>query len=230
MDVLMKTPIGLPARVLGACGACGWWAYWLQTGRGLLDLESGERPGWSLYGAIAELRRLDVADIGAPIDEVKRYLTARYESRFDCHPRLFEKTVASVFESLGYRAEATAYTRDGGVDIILRHDNGTTTGVQVKRSRNPIAVEQIRSLAGALLQGGHTAGMFVTTSRFSSAATKARRIFAERGCPIEFLDARRFFEALRISQRPQYRGYEDWFTINGEPELHTIYEEEDEAW
>jgi len=228
MDVLMSPPpIGLPARVLRACRACGWWAYWLQTGSTLLDLDSGRQLGWSLYGVIAQLKALDVTDIETPIEEIKRYLTARYESRFECHPRLFEETVAAVFRSIGYQAEATAYCKDGGVDVILHHPDGTTTGVQVKRSRNPIEVEQIRALTGALIQSGHTNGMFVTTSRFSAGSHEAQKVFAARGYPIELFDAQRFFEALRISQRPPYASYEDWLGHHGEPELLTIYEEEE---
>src|SRR4029077_2248262 len=109
MDALMSTPpIGLPARVLRVCHTCGWWAYWLQTGSTLLDLHSGRKLGWSLHGAIAQLKVLDVANIETPLEEVRRYLRAGYESRFECHPRLFEETVAAVFRSIGYEAEATA--------------------------------------------------------------------------------------------------------------------------
>jgi len=227
MDALMRTVIGMPARMLRACRTCGWWAYWLQTGSPLLDLDSGRRLGWSLYGAIAQLKPLDVTDIETPLEEIKRYLVARYESRFECHPRLFEETVAAVFGSIGYRAEATAYSKDGGIDVILRNADGTTTGVQVKRSRNPIEVEQIRALTGALIQGGHTNGMFVTTSRFSAGACGAQKVLAARGYPIELFDSKRFFEVLCISPRPPYADYEDWLEHHGEPELLTINEDEE---
>lgn len=200
-----------------------------MTGKTLLDFRRpGDRPGYSLYGVVAALKTFDLADIQAPLDEVKRYLLAKYEARFECHPRLFEETVASVFAALGYSSEATAYSHDGGVDVILRHGDGITTGVQVKRSRNPIEVEQIRSFAGALLVGGHAAGVFVTTSRFTSGAQEARNVLARRGHPIELVDARKFFDVLKLSQRSLYSGYEDWLQTHGEPELHAIYEDADD--
>jgi hypothetical protein len=71
------------------------------------------------------------------------------------------------------------------------------------------------------------AGVFVTTSRFSPDATRARDVFQTRGCPIELIDARRFLEALRISQRPLYAGHRDWVAAHGEPELQTVYEDQD---
>jgi hypothetical protein len=144
MDALIDTTrIGPPTTELRCCRDCGWWSYWTQTGTSLLGVGPHRQPGWSLYGAIAELKAFDITDVTSPLAEVKRYLIAKYESRFDLHPRLFEETVASVFGAMGYSAEATAYSRDGGVDVVLRHADGTTTGVQVKRSRN--AVEWSRS-------------------------------------------------------------------------------------
>jgi restriction system protein len=54
---------------------------------------------------------------------------------------MFEETVASVFRSLGYDATVTAYSGDGGIDVIL-HKGEERIGVQVKRYRNSISVEQ----------------------------------------------------------------------------------------
>lgn len=227
MEELLDAPkVGLPAQEVRACRVCGWWTYWLMAGTTLLHSRSTQGPTRSLYGAIGELKGFDISAVDAPIEEIRRYLAAKYESRFECHPRLFEETVRSVFEGLGFHAEATAYSRDGGVDVVLRHSDGTTTGIQVKRSGNPIQVEQIRSLAGALLHGGHTAGVFVTTSHFTSGAHAAQRVLAERGVPIELVDSRRFFDALHISQRSPYAGYDAWHAVHGEPVLQTVYEDE----
>jgi restriction system protein len=109
--------------------------------------------------------------------------------------------------------------------VILRHSDGTTTGIQVKRSRNPIDVEQLRSLAGALVQGGHVSGVFVTTSRFTSDARRAATTFESRGYPIELFDANRFLDALHISQRPAYASYDEWHAAHGEQTLHVVYDD-----
>ncbi len=143
-----------------------------------------------------------------------------------CTQRLLEITVTSVFRDLGYEAEATAYSADGGIDVILRKANGSTTGVQVKRVRSAIEVEQIRALAGALLLGGHTSGVFVTTSRFRSGAVSAAARLRDLCMPVELIDSVRFLEALKISQRPLYASYEEWEEVFSNFEEATIYEDE----
>jgi restriction system protein len=172
---------------------------------------------------------LDLSDVSQAIEEVRRFLVAKYEARFEMHPRLFEMTVASVFRDLGFDAEATAYAADGGVDVILRNPTGSTTGVQVKRVRSAIEVEQIRALAGALLLGGHTSGVFVTTSRFRSGAVSASARLRDLAMPVELIDSVRFLEALKIGQRPLYASYEEWEQVVGDFEETTIYEDEVEG-
>ncbi|MBC8065302.1 MAG: restriction endonuclease [Chlorobia bacterium] len=141
---------------------------------------------------------MSLTDINAPLEEVRSYLTARYDQRFEVHPKLFEEVVASVFRDLGYRARATAYTGDDGIDVVMALDDSSdeTTGVQVKRYRDAISVEQLRSLAGALLIGGHTKGVFITTSTFQSGAERTAQISKDRGYEIQLLDAPGFSKAF----------------------------------
>ncbi|MBN1425886.1 restriction endonuclease [Candidatus Fermentibacteria bacterium] len=161
------------------------------------------------FGAIGSLREFDLADVEAPIREVRSYLTARYHSRFTVHPRLFEETVASVFKSLGFEVLVTGYGNDGGIDVILSCPGGTAVGVQVKRTKNAIKVEQIRSLAGALLVAGITTGVFVTTSCFQRGCCATASLAAIRGKPIHLIDARRFYQALKIAQRSEGWSFDD---------------------
>jgi restriction system protein len=213
---------------LRACPCCGWWTFWRQTRSLFYDQDTG-RHRWSLYGAAAQLMALDLADLSQGIEEVRRFLIAKYDARFELHPRLFELTVASVFCDLGYETEATAYTADGGIDVILRQPNGSTSGVQVKRVRTSIEVEQIRALAGALLLGGHTSGIYVTTSRFRSGAVSAATRLRDLAMPVELVDSVRFLEALKITQRQPYTSFEEWEDIFGDFEEATIYEDEMEG-
>jgi restriction system protein len=191
---------------LFVCAACGWWK---ADGRQDVDDFVHRLQFQSIYGAAASLGELDLSDIAAPIAEVRSYLAARYEERFTMHPRLFEETVASVFGDLGYDAEATAYSGDGGIDVILRRGK-ERIGVQVKRYRQRIEAEQIRSLAGALLLDGVTRGIFVTTSTFRRGAEGATAKLATRGYQIELMDAERFFDALKIAQREMYGSFADF--------------------
>jgi hypothetical protein len=190
------------------CPTCGWWK---ASG----DVESygtlWDTHFTEYYGAIASLRDLDLTDISTPIDEVERFLTAKYQARYDVHPRLLEETVASVFRGLGYHTKVTAYSGDGGIDIILEGQDSKEIGVQVKRYRNSISVEQVRSLAGALLLGGYTKGIFVTTSNFQSGANRTAARAALRGIEIQLIDAEKFFDALKIVQRKNYETSYDLF-------------------
>lgn len=181
------------------CPTCGWWKV------------SGDASGWEhgeqfndYYGAIASLRDLDLTDISTPLEEVRKFLIAKYKARFDLHPRLFEETVASVFRGLGYYSRVTAYSGDGGIDVILEGQDNKEIGVQVKRYRSSICVEQIRSFAGALLIEGYTKGIFITTSHFQSGAGRVAARAALKGIQIELIDADKFFDALKITQLENY--------------------------
>jgi restriction system protein len=112
------------------------------------------------------------------------------------------------------------------LDVILGNSSGSTIGVQIKRTRLPIEVEQIRSLAGALVLGDHTQGVFVTTSRFRRGAAVAALAFESKGIPIQLIDASGFLEALRITQVSAYTSYEDWENEVGDIELETVYQDE----
>ena len=185
------------------CPKCGWWVY---LGRAWPD--GAESTVVQMRAAAGSLKELDLADISVPIEEVRRYLVARYESRFGMHPRLFEETVGSVFRDLGYSVEVTGYSNDGGIDMFMR-DSQETVGVQVKRHRHTIQVEQIRSLAGALVLGGLTKGAFVTTPSFTTGAPSVIAGYKSRGVAIELYDSTKFFDALNISQRQTYRSFDD---------------------
>ena len=153
--------------VIGICPGCGWWKYGVGTQIG------GKSPTF-FETKLASLKKLDLADVSIPLEDIRAYLTARYDRRFDLHPRVFEQVVADVFRDHGYHAHATAYSGDGGVDVVLKRDD-ISIGVQVKRYRGRIGVDQIRELTGALVIEGHTRGIFVTTSEFQSGASDTAR-------------------------------------------------------
>jgi hypothetical protein len=99
-----------------------------------------ERYGDKVYvtrvrAAVGSLKELNLADISIPLAEVRDYLAARYNARFQIHPRLFEETVGAVFSGLGYAVVVTAYSGDNGIDVIMRRSDDLI-GVQVKRYRN----------------------------------------------------------------------------------------------
>jgi restriction system protein len=116
-------------------------------------------------------------------------------------PWKLEDVVASVYRGLGFHARVTGRTRDGGIDVVLDGDNGETIGVQVKRYKDTVRVDQIRAFVGALVEGHFTKGIFITTSAFTKGAPQCTAKVAERGIAIELLDSDRFYAALDISQQ-----------------------------
>ena len=142
---------------------------------------------------------MDLNDITIPMNEVRTYLTAKYSERYKVNPRKFEEVVADVFKDHGYKVKVTNYSGDDGIDAFL-YDQKGEIGVQVKRYKNSIAVEQIRSLAGAMVLRGITRGVFVTTSAFQSGAKKTVERFRREGLSIQLYDSARFFDSLKIAQ------------------------------
>lgn len=177
------------------CSYCGWWI--------------AEKEQWSvephmnariIYGAAGSLRELDLTDQSIPIDDIQSFLMAKYASRNSINPHVLEKTVAGVFSGLGYATRVTAYSADGGIDVIL--ENGAETiGVQVKRYKNKIKVEQIRAFAGALILHGITNGIFITTSDFQRGARKAVSDLETKGYKIELCNSTQFYDAMKLSRR-----------------------------
>jgi len=117
--------------------------------------------------------------------------------------------VADVFRRLGFIARITAYSSDGGIDVILDGPSDSVIGVQVKRYKNAINVEQIRELTGAHVVKGLTRGIFLTTSTFQSGAEPLVERLAETIYQIDLVDASRFYDALKIAQRLHYRYKDD---------------------
>lgn len=176
------------------CQMCGWWR--AQHRWTICDSDEDVVEEWA---TAASLINLDLRDISLPLRDVRSYLRMRYDKRFILHPTLAEHVVASVFRGLGYDAVAVGRSGDGGIDVILE-DNVGRIGVQVRRYRGSIGVDQIRELTGALCLQGLTRGIFVTTSRFARGAQRASALAKARGYAIDLVDAPRFFEMLGIAQ------------------------------
>lgn len=109
-------------------------------------------------------------------------------------PRKFEELIAELLTREGMSVTLTPATRDGGRDILALAQ--TPIGQQLylaecKRHRkdNPVDVTVVRSLYGVVMQENTSAGLIVTTSRFTSDAMK----FAE---PIQYRMGLRDFESL----------------------------------
>jgi len=190
-------------REVRTCRVCGWWVAVEHS-----KVYEGLRLVRTTRAAAGRLIGLDVSDQSAPLSEIRKYLAAKYGERSQVEPFRFEEVVASVYSDLGYPARVTARSGDGGIDVVLEGTNGRI-GVQVKRYRGKIEVEQINSLAGALFIDGYQEGMFVTTSSFTRGARRRAEGAALRGTPIRLVDSERFFRDLGLAQRRVYSDPDD---------------------
>jgi Restriction endonuclease len=68
-------------------------------------------------------------------------------------PNQFEHEVGRLYRRLGYSAQVTKQSRDGGVDVILRAEHGTTI-VQCKAHQRKIGVKSFRELYGVMADFG----------------------------------------------------------------------------
>lgn len=91
--------------------------------------------------------------------------------KYKYNPTDFEKYVAEVFCVLGYKAEVTQATNDGGKDIILYKDEKKyVVEVKLYSETNTIGRELIQKLQGAMLDCKADKAIFVTTSDFKRTA------------------------------------------------------------
>jgi len=93
-------------------------------------------------------------------------------------PYEFERLVADIFDSQGYRAMAVGGVGDGGIDVKVWDQQGELWAIaQCKRydATNIISPTQIRDFAGAFLISNAKEGFFFTTSDYSKSARRAAR-------------------------------------------------------
>ncbi|WP_378939936.1 restriction endonuclease [Pedobacter sp. BG31] len=154
---------------------------------------------WQLfYGITGVIKNIDVNDLSVPDLEIRNYLTRHYNSRFQVNPRKFENLVSSVFKDLGFQALCTPYSHDGGIDILLEKGSDLSA-VQVKRTKNAIKLEQVRSFLGALTLQGIQNGIYVSTSEFQRGCYDIAN-----SCSINLFGGSRFYEILLEAQILRY--------------------------
>lgn len=209
---------------LQLCPNCGWWSVsQAHSDKQMWDDEL-ERMVF-LYGGIGSLKELSLNDINEPLAEIRQYLIGKFGDRFVVNPKVFENVVASVFRNLDQNVVVTAYSGDGGIDAVMT-DGSDLVGVQVKRYKSKIEVEQIRAFAGALYLHGYSRGVFVTTSDYQAGCKRTARLYAERGLPIQLYNAQNFYSALELSH---YNTHSNWATrekilsIVQNSDLHPIF-------
>jgi len=133
----------------------------------------------ALMGKSPNISDEDIAKMRAA--RLKEQADRKYLEQTD--PRKFEFLVAEIFENMGYKAEVTKGSNDGGKDIILRK-NGEVRLVEVKRyCKSTVGRPLIQKLHSAIVDAQAVGGYFVTLSQFN----KNAREYAQRN-NIELVD------------------------------------------
>lgn len=108
-------------------------------------------------------------------DRVISELARNPSNLYMLNPRRFEELVAELLTRDGMEVQLTQPTRDGGRDILAVHRGAAGQHlylVECKRysPRRPIGVDMVRALYGIVEQERATAGLLITTSRFTADA------------------------------------------------------------
>lgn len=92
------------------------------------------------------------------------------ENLYALNPYDFERYVATLFRSKGYRVQLRGRRGDAGVDLMLSQQGGKRAIVQCKRYRRPIGPDIVRELYGTLIHERVSHAFLVTTADISDSA------------------------------------------------------------
>ena len=182
------------------CPVCGWWHIerW-RDGRSDLYLH-------------AVLRTIDLSSPDVDIADLRSYLLRQWPDRKYISPHAAEELVRTVIRDFtGLEVEyfrGNTFAPDGGVDLIVCHDNEEPShAIQVKRrsTERPESVAEVRAFLGALVDSDFDQGLLVTLAeRFSDQAIKTASSanLQRRGLTLELVDGRRLLDLLRVTTPP----------------------------
>ncbi|MCW0080577.1 restriction endonuclease [Burkholderia pseudomallei] len=131
-------------------------------------------------------------------DEIKAHLFGRGSSTAWA---ALEDATKGVFREFGYDARVTARSKDGGIDVIVDHDDHGEVYAQVKHTKNKVGVRILRELIGTMVINGATNSLLVTSSRFTRGVTQEQALAAQRGFVVELVDGNELLASLNLTYR-----------------------------
>jgi hypothetical protein len=128
-----------------------------------------EKPCWD-WRDVAEWQ-VFVPDFCEVSRELIEYFASHPEALEVLHWRRFEELIAAIFKNHGYETILGTGSHDQGIDLRLIQKDTIgvlVTLVQVKRyaTNNPVGLEAVQALAGAVDAERANRGLLVTSSRF----------------------------------------------------------------
>jgi restriction system protein len=118
-----------------------------------------------------------ITDISSANSRIISLVERDPATMYDLSPRQFEELVAELLSKKGYTIELTPASKDGGFDMYAARKDGIGEFlylVECKRYAQfrPVGVDVVRSLYGVVQKERATAGIIVTTSRFTRGAAE----------------------------------------------------------
>lgn len=103
------------------------------------------------------------------VDDLNQEMQKKKDYWYNLSAFDFEKKVAGLFEQMGYNANVTRATGDGGVDIVLEKDT-VKIAVQCKAHKDLVGPNIIRELAGVVVRDSYSMGIVVGLAGFTTGA------------------------------------------------------------
>ena len=143
---------------------------------------------FSLNLYAAEIDALRTGQTFSPAEKPQKVRDLVLAALLELDGREFEEFLSHLLEVVGFRAEATQYSRDKGIDVIGTLDAeglaDINLRVQAKRIRSVVSRKDVAALRGDLEQD--QLGCFITTSTFSPDAEEAASSANKK--PIKLID------------------------------------------
>ena len=115
-------------------------------------------------------RALAQEEESARLKEIEFRNLQDIESLSKIDPYSFELLCASLYEQMGWCAETTPKTADGGIDVVITRSSETRL-IQCKRlRRGKVGVAVVRDLFGVVTAAQASGGIVITTSTFTDGA------------------------------------------------------------
>lgn len=183
------------------CESCGWWF----ASRDTWDSSCGSLPDRAIRILSATGAALRTFAPG-PDEPQLILLESEIEAHLSGHGSsiawaALEDVTKGVFREFGYVARVTARSKDGGIDVIVDHNDYGDVYAQVKHTKNKVGVRVLRELVGTMAINGATNSLLVTSSHFTRGVTKEQARAAQKGFIVELVDGSRLLASLNLAYR-----------------------------
>lgn len=176
---------------LGIAAAVWLLASWTTSAR-LRGSEEKYEQAMRVHKTIWRVTEARRKKVGAEMLEDKRLSLSILSELHALGGHEFEEMVTQLVRRMGYVAQRTRGSADGGVDIEAAIEGKERAIIQCKNYKHPVGPSVVRDLYGVVVHSQATSGMLVCTSTFTDAAKE----FA-KGKSIRLVDGEKLLRLLK---------------------------------